>query len=503
MASARVLHTLFEQQRHQTPDAIALRSDTETLTYQQLDQRANAMASDLLQRGVKPKDVVGIYLNKSPNLIVSLLGVLKTGACYLPLDPYYPHERLDYMVNHADARLVITDNAHALTLAPSHREIVDINQIDLSVQATPTLPSVSEEQLCYVMYTSGSTGTPKGVMVSHRTVVNYLAWMQSAFVLQHDDVVLNQSTFSFDVSVWEIFWPLIAGASCAVITEDAKYDPQLLAEFMHRHQVTVAQFVPTALRVIVDAEVLSRCTSLCHIFSGGEALDQTLVNDLFLQYPGKIHNLYGPTEATIFACHWLCQPGAEEKIAPIGKPIPHAAAYVLDEAQQPVDVGESGELYLAGDILAKGYLHAEKLTQERFVDDPFSHQTGQKMYKTGDWVKQRVDGVLEFIGRIDSQVKLRGHRIELAEIETHIQALPQINHAAVILEKRSENAAPSLSAFYVLRHQKHIDIQEIKAHLAKTLPFFMVPSHFVALEKMPTHPNGKIDKSKLCSCVNN
>ncbi|MCO4313107.1 amino acid adenylation domain-containing protein [Pectobacterium versatile] len=503
MASARVLHTLFEQQRHQTPDAIALRSDTETLTYRQLDQRANAMANDLLLRGVKPKDVVGVYLNKSPNLIVSLLGVLKTGACYLPLDPYYPHERLDYMVNHANARLVITDDEHALKLAPGHREIVDINQVDLTYQTTPTLPTVSEEDLCYVMYTSGSTGTPKGVMVSHRTVVNYLAWMQSAFVLHDEDVVLNQSTFSFDVSVWEIFWPLIAGASCAVITEDAKYDPLLLAEFMCRHQVTVSQFVPTALRVIVDAEVLPRCTSLCHIFSGGEALDQTLVNDLSLQYTGKIHNLYGPTEATIFACHWHCQPGAKEKIAPIGKPIPHAAAYVLDEAQQPVDVGESGELYLAGDILAKGYLNAEKLTQERFVDDPFSHQVGQKMYKTGDWVKQRANGVLEFIGRIDSQVKLRGHRIELAEIETHLQALPQINHAAVILEKRPESAAPSLSAFYVLRHQKHIDIQEIKAHLAKTLPFFMVPSHFIALEKMPTHPNGKIDKSKLSSRVNN
>lgn len=503
MSSERVLHAAFERQRHKTPERIALRCDKERLTYRQLDQRANALAVDLLNRGVKPGDIVGIYLGKSPDLIVSLLGVLKTGACYLPLDPYYPQDRLTYMVNHADARLIITDDARSQIFNPGDRQTLNITRVDLACAVAPVLPDVNQERLCYVMYTSGSTGTPKGVMVSHRTVMNYLTWMQSAFTLKPEDVVLNQSTFSFDVSVWEIFWPLITGAGCAVITEEAKYDPHLMAGFINRHQVTVAQFVPTALRVIVDANVLSSCRSLRHLFAGGEALDQTLVNDIARQYSGQIHNLYGPTEATIFACHWRCRPGAEEKIVPIGRAIPHARTYVLNAQRAPVAPGESGELYLAGDILAQGYLHAETLTQERFVDDPFVGEKGRKMYKTGDWVRQRADGVLEFLGRIDSQIKLRGHRIELTEIETHLQALPQINHAAVILEQHAEQSTPSLSAFYVLRHRQSIDVHEIKQHLAKSLPFFMMPSHFIALKEMPTHPNGKIDKSKLYSCVNN
>ncbi|MFI8415588.1 non-ribosomal peptide synthetase [Serratia sp. NPDC078593] len=499
MASAHSIHADFMQCCNHTPNSVALRCDEKTLTYQQLDQYSNALADRLINLGVRPGDIVGVYLNKGVNLVISLLGIIKSGACYLPLDPYYPVKRLAYMIDHTATQWVITDSVpeHRLKLSSPYCQWFDITQVDLTIPATPELPIVSGDHLCYVMYTSGSTGTPKGVMVSHRTVAHYLKWMQAAFNLRQHDVVLNQSSFSFDVSVWEIFWPLSVGASCALIDEEMKFDPLLMAAFIQRHQVTVAQFVPTALRVIVDANVVGNCPTLAHIFSGGEALPQCLVDDLHRQYSGQIHNLYGPTEATIFACYWPCRPGERDSLVPIGKPIPHARAYVLDAGLNPVPPGVCGELYLAGDILAKGYLHAETLTQERFVDDPFACGGGNKMYRTGDWVKQRDDGVFAFVGRVDDQVKVRGHRIELAEIETHLQALPHIAHAAVIVEPHPKNNMPMLLAFFVPRERQVVNIQEIKNGLAKSLPYFMLPSRLIPLERMPVHPNGKIDKSKL------
>ncbi|MFV8987934.1 amino acid adenylation domain-containing protein [Serratia fonticola] len=501
MVSENIVHAKFMQQSNNSPNSIALRCDKHKLTYRQLDHYTNALAAQLISRGVQPGDIIGVYLNKGLDLVISLLGILKAGACYLPLDPYYPVRRLAYMIGHANTKLVITDTAPeaVLNVNALRCEWLDITRLDLTVPVALTLPKVSDDHLCYVMYTSGSTGTPKGVMVSHRTVVHYLEWMQAAFHLRQNDVVLNQSSFSFDVSVWEIFWPLTTGASCALIAEEKKYDPSLIANFIQNHQVSVAQFVPTALRIIVDAGVVANCRTLTHIFSGGEALPQSLVDDLGQQFSGQIHNLYGPTEATIFACHWSCRPGERESMVPIGRPIPHACAYVLDEQLRPVPTGCCGELYLGGDILAKGYLHAEALTDERFVDNPFTGADDNKMYRTGDWVRLLDDGVLAFIGRVDDQIKLRGHRIELAEIETHLQALPQISHAAVIVETPPGKNTPTLSAFYVPRHQQPVNIQELKSCLAKSLPFFMVPSRFISLRKMPVHPNGKVDKSNLHS----
>ncbi|EQA4238287.1 non-ribosomal peptide synthetase [Serratia marcescens] len=504
MVSEDIIHARFKWQSNATPDLVALRCDNNALTYQKLDQYTDALAERLISHGIKPGDIVGVYLNKGMDLVISLLGILKAGACYLPLDPYYPVNRLAYMIDHAGTRLVITSGVldQALKDASQRCEWLDITRLDLTLPLASALPKVSGSNLCYVMYTSGSTGKPKGVMVSHRTVVQYLKWMQAAFNLCQHDVVLNQSSFSFDVSVWEIFWPLMTGASCALIDEEMKYDPLLMANFIRRHRVTVAQFVPTALRIIVDADVVGDCRTLTHIFAGGEALPQSLVDDLSRQFSGQIHNLYGPTEATIFACHWPCLPEQGEGMVPIGRPIPHARAYVLDNALKPVQPGNCGELYLGGDILAKGYLHAETLTLERFVKDPFIPGENHKMYRTGDLVKCLDDNVLEFIGRVDDQVKVRGHRIELAEIEMHLQALPQISHAAVIVEFNQNNKIPTLSAFYVSRHQQPVNVQEVKSALAKSLPFFMLPSRFISLDKMPIHPNGKVDKSNLSSHEN-
>ncbi|MDE9495788.1 non-ribosomal peptide synthetase [Xenorhabdus bovienii] len=502
MASEKIIHSKVLLQTNKTPDLIALRCDENIMTYQQLEQRSNALAGYLIKHGVKPGNIVGVYINKGIDLVISLLGILKAGGCYLPLDPYYPHERLTYMISHSKTAFIITDNEQILTLLQCDCIFINIKTLNLTLNNQLILPKVNDDHLCYVMYTSGSTGVPKGVMVSHRTVVNYLEWMQSEFILKYEDVVLNQSTFSFDVSVWEIFWPLIAGASCALITEEIKFDPFLMAKFINRHDITVAQFVPTALRTIVGANVLSGCPSLKHLFAGGEVLDQSLVNELTEQFKGQIHNLYGPTEATIFACHWYCRAGEKEKTVPIGKAIPHARTYVLNEYFQPVPVGECGELYLAGDILAKGYLYEEPLTQKCFVNDSFSCYSNQKMYRTGDLVKQRPDNILEFIGRIDDQIKMRGYRIELEEIERHLLSHPYITHAAVVIDDPSKNKNSSLSAYDVLHHQQSVNVQDIKKYLLKFLPYFMLPSYFIELDKIPVHPNGKIDKSNFSLYVN-
>ncbi|WP_108649569.1 amino acid adenylation domain-containing protein [Dongshaea marina] len=502
MASKKLIHDYFSNQANRTPDSIAIKSDKGHLTYRQLENRSNALAGYLIHHDVKPGEIIGVYLSRDIDLIITLLAILKAGACYLPLDPYYPQERLSYMVEHSGTALVITDKINEIDFGNDRCELLEFSEAELSRTNQTDIPTVDDDSLCYIMYTSGSTGTPKGVMVSHRTVVNYLEWMQYEFGISNNDVVLNQSSFSFDVSVWEIFWPLITGASCALISDDMKYDPDLLAEFIILHQVTVIQFVPTALRIIVEAKVLVDCHSLTHIFSGGESLEQKLVNELSYQFSGQIHNLYGPTEATIFACHWRCKSASNDIIVPIGKPIPHALSYILNDQLQQVPVGNRGELYLTGDILAKGYLKNEELTNERFVEDPFMGIENQKMYRTGDLVSQRVDGVLDFHGRIDSQIKFRGHRIELSEIESNLQSMPEITHAAVIAEYNEEKIISHLSAFYVLGQDKSLSPSEIKKYLSKILPFFMLPSNFVELASIPTLPNGKFDKSILSSYKN-
>lgn len=497
MKSEKTIHAQFITQKTKTPHAVALRSEKSSVSYEELDNRSTALAGYFIKEGVKPGDKIGVYLNKGISLITSLLGILKAGACYVPLDPSHPQERLLYIARHADVSFVITDPSLASKIAVDDDKKLNINALNLNTVSDTALPVVDDDALCYVMYTSGSTGQPKGVMVRHRTVVNYLWWMQQAFGLAQHDVVLNQSTFSFDVSVWEIFWPLITGASCALISDETKYDPNQVIHFMQQHSVTVAQFVPTALRALVAVKKLAACSELQHLFSGGEALDQKLVDDLAAQFSGQIHNLYGPTEATIFACHWLCQPGADYTIVPIGTPIPHVRAYVLDEQGNQLPAGASGELYLAGDTLAQGYINDPEQTRSSFVNELFAADAPGLMYKTGDIVRAREDGVLEFLGRIDSQVKLRGHRVELNETEAILRNYSKLANAAVILENNARSGVPEMVAFYVIKENETVEEQQLKEHLYNILPFYMIPSYFIEQDFIPTLTNGKVDNTSL------
>lgn len=497
MKSEKTVHAQFMAQKIKSPHAVALKCDHLSVSYEELDHRSTALAGYLIKHHVKPGDKIGVYLNKGVPLVVSLLGILKAGACYVPLDPSYPQERLLYIARHASVSFIITDSKLAPRIAVDDDKKIDISTFNLDSASNIALPVVDDEALCYIMYTSGSTGEPKGVMVRHRTVVNYLWWMQNAFGLAQHDVVLNQSTFSFDVSVWEIFWPLITGASCALIADESKYDPHQVIHFMQQHCVTVAQFVPTALRALVAVKKLQTCGELQHVFSGGEALDQKLVDDLAAQFCGQIHNLYGPTEATIFACHWLCKPGADSTIVPIGTPLPHVRAYVLDEQLNPVLPGNAGELYLAGDTLAQGYINDPEQTRNSFVSERFAVDGPGLMYKTGDIVRARRDGVLEFLRRIDSQVKLRGHRVELNEIEAILRNHDKVENAAVILENDARSETPELVVFYVAKENETVVEQALKEHLYKILPFYMIPSYFIEQNFIPALPNGKVDNAAL------
>ncbi|MBT0728725.1 non-ribosomal peptide synthetase [Rosenbergiella nectarea] len=500
MFSERYLHTEFENQCVRTPESIAVISDDGNLTYSELDYRATQLALYLIKLGVRKGSHVGLYLPKCPEMIISMLAILKAGASYVPLDPSYPIERLIFMINHSQARIVLTGKHLANTLDNANCQMVYPHTLPWTqMPGTGQLPYLTKHDPCYVLYTSGSTGQPKGVVVSHHSVVDYLDWMESAFKLMPEDVVLNQSAISFDVSVWEIFWPLSRGAACALISDEKRFDPRRLADFIIKHNVTVAQFVPTALRVITAKNVFSECHSLRYLFSGGEALDQRLVDELLTQFNGALYNLYGPTEATIFTFFWNCQAGQPISMVPIGHPIPQAYAYILDKNYVPVAKGQIGELYLGGTVLAQGYLHNPSLTEKVFIEDPFSQKPDAKMYKTGDLVRQNGDGVTEFIGRVDSQLKIRGHRVESGEIETQLRTHPDIEQAFVI---PVSDPTPKIEAFYLLRPNKEITASILRDYLSQYLPFYMIPSNFYQLKSIPILPNGKADlkilRNHLC-----
>ncbi|CAG8998984.1 MAG: Dimodular nonribosomal peptide synthase [Candidatus Celerinatantimonas neptuna] len=503
MTSSKLVHLLVNETCQKYPLHIAIHSEDNEISYERLNQISDLIAYDLINQGIHSGDVVAVYLNKSAYMIACLLGVLKAGAAYLPLDTSFPKERLHYMLTNSQAKLVICDKEDKPIPVQMALPMIDLSVLDWQRNISIQYPKIQDDQPCYVIYTSGSTGRPKGVIVPHRPVVNYLQWMQERFQLQTDDVVLAQTTFSFDVSVWEMFWPLLVGASCAAIKDEKKYDPELLVNFMNDYHVTVAQFVPTALHIIADAGSLTRCHSLKHLFSGGEALDQALADQLTGQTDAQIHNLYGPTEATIFCCHWLAQPGQSQDCVPIGLPIPHAQAYILDRSLNRVEPGESGELFLAGDILASGYINNPQMTADRFIANPFADESAieKRMYKTGDRVRRRHDGVLEYLGRIDRQIKIRGHRIELTEIESVLFKLPQVSNAAVTYDKNELHGKNELKAYFTLKDGAQINAQKIKDYVGQYLPFYMCPSIFIELTKMPTLNNGKTDYSQLSKAI--
>jgi len=493
------LHELFEAQAARTPDAAAVAFGGERLTYRELDERANRLAHHLRALGVGPEVLVGVCLERSLEMVVGLLGVLKAGGAYVPLDPAYPAERLAFMLADARAPILLTQAALVERVSASAARVVCLDSDWPAIARRPAAGlgrRAAPANLAYVIYTSGSTGRPKGVMNTHGGIVNRLLWMQEAYGLGPSDRVLQKTPFSFDVSVWEFFWPLLAGAELVVARSGGHRDPQYLAELIAGQEITTLHFVPAMLRSFLESGGARYCASVRRVFCSGEALPHDLLTHFFAQSAAELHNLYGPTEAAVDVTYWACDPAYGAGKVPIGRPIANARVYVLDRRLQPVPVGVAGELHIAGAGVARGYLGRPDLTAERFIPDPFAAEPGGRLYKTGDLVRYLADGNLEFLGRLDDQVKIRGFRVEPGEVEAALARHPAVREGAVAVR---EGAAGEkrLVAYLVPRQPSSPAVGEVWRALRRQLPEHMIPAAFVVLEALPLTPSGKIDRRAL------
>ncbi|RVU51813.1 amino acid adenylation domain-containing protein [Pseudomonas syringae pv. syringae] len=493
------LHSLIEAQVRATPDAPALVFATEQLSYVQLNARANQLAHRLRESGVGPDVLVGICVERSLELVIGLLAIVKAGGAYVPLDPDYPEDRLAYMMKDSDIGLLLTQTALLARLPVPHQVqslCLDQDGDRLAGYSTANPVNLSHPlSLAYVIYTSGSTGKPKGAGNSHRALVNRLHWMQKAYKIDGSDTVLQKTPFSFDVSVWEFFWPLMTGARLAMALPGDHRDPERLVQTIREHQVTTLHFVPSMLQAFMTHPQVESCDTLRRVVCSGEALPAELAAQVLKRLPqAGLYNLYGPTEAAIDVTHWTCS--ADDILSvPIGQPIDNLKTHILDDGLLPAAQGVAAELYLGGVGLARGYHNRAALTAERFVPDPFDEQGGGRLYRTGDLARYRDAGVIDYAGRIDHQVKIRGLRIELGEIEASLLEHDSV-HEAVVIDVDGPSGK-QLAAYLVVEHHDDQLRDALKACLKESLPDYMVPTHFIVLDRMPLSANGKLDRKAL------
>ncbi|PUA29931.1 MAG: hypothetical protein B0W54_05145 [Cellvibrio sp. 79] len=485
------IHHLFEDQARLRPAAEALVFGEQRLSYAELNRRANRLAHRLQAIGVKPETRVGIAVERSVEMVTGLLAILKAGGAYVPLDPELPTERLAYMVSNSAISILLTQS-HVRANLPVREGVrcIDLDTLELSEESGEN-PAVAlqGENAAYVIYTSGSTGQPKGAVNRHNALFNRLQWMQDAYQLQADDTVLQKTPFGFDVSVWEFFWGLIQGARLVVAQPGDHRDPARLVESIVSNNVTTVHFVPSMLQAFLAYRNVHTCRSLRRIVCSGEALPAEACAQVFKQLPeARLYNLYGPTEAAIDVTHWTCK-NDDRTLVPIGQPISGITTYVLDENLNLAPHGVGGELYLGGIGLGRGYLNRPDLTADRFVADPFGQ--GDRLYRTGDLVRWNSEGQLEYLGRLDHQVKIRGLRIELGEVEARLLAQVGVREAVVI-------AIGGRLIGYVSPHAGHsLEDSALREQLGQLLPDYMVPSQIVVLENLPLNANGKVDRKAL------
>jgi len=490
----RCLHELIEEQVDRTPDATAVSFEGIGISYRELEARANRLANLLRQRGCGPDKLVGVAMERSIEMVVALLGTLKAGAAYVPIDPALPLERQRLMIEETRTPVLLTQNHLGPHLPPTDAEIICLDSDWPRIECESGQRSSSGCQphhLAYVIYTSGSTGKPKGAMLEHRGVVNRLLWMQEAYRLTPAGRVLQKTPYSFDVSVWEFFWPLMTGARLVMAKPDGHQDAAYLVRTILAEGITTLHFVPSMLEIFLHEPGLDRCRSVRQVFCSGEALSTELEKAFFARMTAALHNLYGPTEASVDVTYFECRPGSARAAVPIGRPVANTQIYILDRSLQPVPIGVPGELHIGGVQVARGYLGRPELTAEKFIRDPFSDDPEARLYKTGDLARFLADGQIEYLGRLDHQVKIRGFRIELGEIEAALNACPGVREAVVIARDNrliayalaAPGAAPTTSGLH--------------RFLKRRLPEYMIPAAFVTLEAFPLTSSGKVDRSKL------
>jgi amino acid adenylation domain-containing protein len=499
--SDKCVDDLLEAQALRTPEKTAVICRERSLTYGALWNRARRLATHLRGLGVGPETIVAILMDRSIDTLVALLGVLKAGGAYLPLDPAFPAERIAFMLKDSEARVILTQSNFKHRVVDASAQVICLDEFDFGDDASEPGEAVTSGQstssLAYLMYTSGSTGTPKGVMVEHRNVVNFFAAMDRVAGTE-PGVWLAVTSISFDISVLELLWTLSRGFTVVLqIVEDgldAAGDYSIAAQ-MRRHRVTHFQCTPTLAKALTRSnETLAALKVVRKLFLGGEALPLSLANQLGSATDAEIFNMYGPTETTVWSTsHKIVRAAAS---VPIGRPVANTSVYVVDEDGRLAPIGAAGELYIGGAGVTRGYWRRPDLTAERFVDNRFELSRGGKLYRTGDVVRYRDDGEIEFIGRSDQQVKIRGFRIELGEIETVIGAHPAV-HEAVVVARRDPADNPVLAAYVVLKSGSHVSAQELKDHARKKLPEYMIPSVVSFIWAMPLTPNGKTDRKAL------
>ena len=489
----RCVHQLFEEQVELTPDATAVVFENHKVSYRKLNSRANQLAHHLLKLGVGADALVGICVQRSPNMLAGLLGIWKAGCAYVPLDPQYPSDRLSFMLEDSGLKVLITEKPLLPKFSGYKGQVVYVDSEVIDKERSENCSTgATSDNLAYVIYTSGSTGKPKGVQICHQSLVNFLVSMRSTPGLTPEDTLLAVTTISFDIAALELYLPLIVGARIVLVSRETAADGYQLREKLERIAPTVMQATPATWRLLVEAGW--RGSKNLKILCGGEAMPRALAGEL-LNRALTVWNMYGPTETTV----WSTTSQITSSDAPItvGKPIANTEIYVLDNHLEPVPVGVSGELYIGGDGVARGYLHRPDLTAEKFVLNPFRDQRcGARLYRTGDIARFRTNGELECLGRIDNQVKVRGFRIELGEIESVLGQYPGVKQAVVVTREDSPGDK-RLVAYVAVNQGQSPGVDALREFLKRTLPDYMLPSRFVPLEALPLTPNGKVDRRAL------
>ncbi|MCX6250875.1 MAG: amino acid adenylation domain-containing protein [Bacteroidetes bacterium] len=490
---------LIEQQIEKTPDLPALVSRHEFISYWEMGHRTGIIARNLRRRGVKKGVPVGIHLENSPNMVMCIIAVFKTGGIYIPLDPYYPEERFHYVIEKTRIQFLVVDEAHVNTEHEFPEHIIPVNELLAEpINQEPDVPDKRKDpaDLAYIIFTSGSTGNPKGVMIRHDSLLNVLIWMKKELKISTGNTFLSTTSINFDISFFELFTPLISGARLVLEKRSELQAPEKVEAIIHEMKVNTVQFVPSGLKALSDAGVIRRAIYLTCIISTGEKLSKALQDQIFREFEGSLINLYGPTEATVYMACWHCCRNSPLRMVPIGTPILNASIYILNKNLEPAPIGIAGEIYVGGQVLADGYFRDPDQTAERFLVDPFMHGDGNRMYRTGDLGRFLHDGSVEFLGRSDHQVKVRGFRIELGEVESVILRFPGIRSAIVVAREQGEEDI-RLTAFLVPEPGVHIREDELRDFLRLHLPVYMIPGHFITAPAIPSLPNGKTDFKSL------